>query len=410
MAVYYIDPENGEPVNSGLRPEQPLNTNKNLYLMPGDSVLFKRGSLIRDSLWNVNGADDKPITYGAYGEGENPVFCGSWDVSRECDWKELSAHLWKCTRSFPTAVCNLVFNQSFGGSMQWTVNELKEQGDWWDSTCEGITRDEQEVLLYSLDNPAKVYDRIECVLLIHEQLAYAGHNMIIQDLTFCNNGFGIAGETGSRNLTIRNCRFEFIGGQIWSQDEKIRFGNAVEFWNTAENVIVECCVFKEIYDSAVTHQGSEECRAAEGLWIRDNLFLKCGMAAYEQRDVVPRSGEFRNNVCADAGCGFSHLRIKHPRTSEIWPQPMGHHIFLWRMEKPTDDSHFVIANNVFLNAPYGAAIYSVMHPEAEEQLIIDNNVYLMKERALIIRMAGQNFDSFEAYRSATGREIHSTEG
>ena len=65
------------------------------------------------------------------------------------------------------------------------------------------------------------------------------------------------------------------------------------YWTTAENILVERCVFYDIYDSAVTHQGpGEKCDCARNLAFKHNIFLRCGMAAYEQRDKLPLSGEF----------------------------------------------------------------------------------------------------------------------
>ena len=152
--------------------------------------------------------------------------------------------------------------------------------------------------------------------------------MVISDLEFRNNGLhGIAGEEGGRNLHIKNCRFTKIGGAVWDKDQKIRFGNAFECWNVAENVEVEHCVFDDIYDSAVTHQGGADCKPAYHFLIRSNTFRRCGMAAYEQRDLLPTYAEFTANVCEDAGEGFSRLGETMPRRSEIWPQPMGHHMF-----------------------------------------------------------------------------------
>ena len=64
-----------------------------------------------------------------------------------------------------------------------------------------------------------------------------------------------------------------------------------------------------------------------------------------------------------------------PRQSEIWPQPMGHHIFLWRIKNPTENGGIKIENNVFGDAIYGKAIYSIIDKEAEKQLIIKDNEY-----------------------------------
>lgn len=100
MAVYYIDNVAGKAENDGKSPEFPLNTNIGLTVSPGDSVLFKRGSFIRGALNNVEGEEGNPITYGAYGEGENPIFCGSEDVSGENDWTETEKTFGDATKIF----------------------------------------------------------------------------------------------------------------------------------------------------------------------------------------------------------------------------------------------------------------------------------------------------------------------
>ena len=296
---------------------------------------------------------------------------------------EQEPNIGKCLHPLSTEVCNIIFQDAPCGVLQWEKKDLKQAGDWWDSAFgrDIALGDEHTVLLYCEQNPALEYSHIECVLRVHRSLANTGHDMVIQDLTFCNNGVhGIAGEQPVKNLLISNCRFEYIGGCVWDKAQKIRFGNGVECWNVAENVTVEQCAFHEIYDSGVTHQGGRECKAADGFWIRNNFFNACGMAAYEQRDVLPLKGEFVNNVCVNAGNGFSHFRTPLPRMSEIWPQPMGHHIFLWRIENTTEGSQFAIQRNVFGDAHYGSAIYSIISKKSHDQLLIGNNVYIENKK------------------------------
>jgi len=413
MAVYYIDPINGVDLNNGLQESVPIKSNREIDVKPGDTVLFKRGSMIRDALWNVDGEPGAPITYGAYGEGENPVFCGSVDVSGCENWVEVSENIWKCIRELKTEVCNFVFEQSFCGALRWEKEDLKEQGDWWDN-CFGYgnkdkTCEDHTVLMYSEKNPGEFYHHIECVQRENRFLARNGHHVRIQDITFRNNGVhAVAGVVEPDNVTIENCRFEFIGGSVWSKELKIRFGNGVECWDAAEDIIVRNCVFYEIYDSGFTHQGGgRSCKPAKRVDCSHNIFIKCGMAAYEQRDVLPESLRFCDNICMDAGKGFSGLGEVMPRKSEIWPQPMGHHIFLWRISQSTQDANFEIKNNVFLDAPYGAAIYSIIAKEAEEQIDIDNNTYYMQQKTLLNRYMGEDYTSFAAYREACKKELNS---
>ena len=75
--VYYIDSENGDSSNDGLSPEKPLKSEMKLFqegLQPGDTVLFRRGTTCKDRLrLKVSGTAEKPITVGAYGEGDAPL-------------------------------------------------------------------------------------------------------------------------------------------------------------------------------------------------------------------------------------------------------------------------------------------------------------------------------------------------
>ena len=87
------------------------------------------------------------------------------------------------------------------------------------------------------------------------------------------------------------------------------------------------------------------------------------------------SSLFSGNICTAAGEGFSHAGIELPRYSEIYPQPMGHHIFMWRIDSYKGKSDFKITGNTFGDAPYGAIIYSICGHEPEEKIEIDNNLY-----------------------------------
>lgn len=406
MAIYYIDALNGNNNNDGLSEKTPLKDEKEIAMKPGDTVLFKRGSFIRDRLYNVCGEEGNPITYGAHGEGEKPVFCGSVSLDDEELWYEEKENIWVTEAIENDEVGNFVFNNSeFYGTLRWTKEELKEQGDFFDE-CLGYLEHKKEiplrhkVYLYSIGNPAKVYKSIECVTYGSRCLASNGHDIVFKDLKFINSGVhAIAGDAESRNVQVLNCEFENIGGCVWDCNLKVRFGNGVEFWDVAENIEISGCYFNNIYDSATTHQGMDKCKPAKNLAITDNVFIKCGMAAYEQRDKLPICSKFNNNICVDAGDGFSKQGEVMPRRSEIWPEPMGHHVFLWRIDEKTEGGSLEIRNNVFYNAPYGAAIYSIISQDAEKQIDLEGNIYYTENQQLLNRWNGVNYKTFEEYLS-----------
>lgn len=406
MAVYYIDFLNGDDSLDGLSPSNAKKDHTLIDVKAGDSLLFKRGGILRGRLTLCEGTEDKPIYYGAYGEGEAPIICGSVSLSSPELWRATEREfVWECLASINGDVGNFLLNGESVATLRWSSEELCSEGDFFDSRfADGEQRhrrySKQKVLFYSQKNPAEAYENIECISYSTRALGVLCSNIIIEDIAFKNIGVhALAGQ--GKNIKIRRCSFENIGGCAWNNNLKIRFGNGIEFWNYAENVLIEECSFKNIYDSCVTHQGGgEELRPAKNFICRKNIFDTYGMAALELRDVVARGFFFEKNVCINAGCGFAMLGEKTPRSSEIWPQPMGHHVFLWRMEGATEGGCVQISENEFGRAPVGAAIYSIIAPEAEAQFKIEGNKYIA-DGGLLIRFNGENFTDITDCARAT---------
>lgn len=409
MATYYIDCVGGNDSRDGLSPETARRNYVDIVLEQGDSVLFKRGSFYRDKL------HAKPhVSYGAYGEGDMPTFCGSTDISDESDWIQTEReNIWLCTKAIPGDVGNLVFGENECSAIfRWELDDLRGAGEFYDAkNIFGDRRKDEEtepsLYLFSHENPAKAYPHIEAISYNTRQLVKLGDGMSFEGLRFINSGVHAMAGSGS-NITVKDCVFENIGGCAWSNPLRIRFGNGFEIWERGDDILVENCQFKNIYDSCVTHQGpGEHTKPAERFICRECRFDTYGMAAFEYRDKLPIDSEFTGNVCLRAGCGFAMLGETLPRKSEIWPQPMGHHIFMWRIDVATEGGRLNITNNYFGSAPVGAAIYSIISPEAEAQVHLDGNLYT-KNSTLLNRFGGENFADLEAYKTKTGKDTHST--
>lgn len=409
MSTYYIDHINGNDKNDGLSPENAKKNYTDIALEKGDTVLFKRGSFYRDKLHA-----QAHIFYGAYGEGEMPTFCGSTDVSLESDWiKTDIPNVWKCVKDIPGDVGNIVFNENdCTATFRWRLEDLASQGEFFDGRStlgdrQELKTNESEFYLYSNGNPAKIYSHIEAISYHTRQLVSLRDGMSFNGLRFINSGVhGMAGQ--GDNITVRNCVFENIGGCAWSHPLEIRFGNGFEIWHFGNNILLENCSFKNVYDSCVTHQGPGEItQPANNFVCRNCTFDTYGMAAFEYRDKLPINSSFTNNVCLNAGCGFAMLGETLPRKSEIWPQPMGHHIFMWRIPEASEGGDLVIKDNVFGYAPVGAAIYSIISPEAEAQVTLDNNKYT-KNDVLLNRWGGVDYNDLNEYKKASGQDNNSS--
>jgi predicted outer membrane repeat protein len=211
------------------------------------------------------------------------------------------------------------------------------------------------------------------VLWGQRRLAGGQSHIILENLSFCNSGVHGYQETHARNITIRNCEFKHVGGAVWHREHRIRFGNGVEFWDGASDIMVEGCLFDNIYDSAVTHQGGETRNIPERLTFRDNLFIDCGLSAYESREPA-RDVYFEHNTCINSGGGFAMQGEVPPRQLDPYPQPVGYHVFIFHIDAGTQPGPVYIRHNLFCEG-YGAAISAIVDPADARKFVIDHNSY-----------------------------------
>lgn len=382
--TYHIDPAGGNDANDGLSPSKPFKNYIGHKFIGGDRVLFKRGGVIRDALHAYSGEEHAPIIYGAYGNGPRPVFLGSLALGNPDKWIEERPSIWRCKDAMPSEVCNIVFNNGQScGNLRWRGEELHQPGEWH-YTGLGKIRGGDILYLCSPTNPGNAYADIECSLWGQRRLVGGEHDVILENLSFRNSGVHGYQESHARRVVIRNCEFRFIGGAVWNRNNRIRFGNGVEFWDGASDVTVESCVFDNIYDAGVTHQGGGTQHIPERVRFRNNLFLHCGLAAYESREPS-RDVYFEYNTCIGSGGGFSMQGEDPPRRSEPYPQPLGYHVWAWLIDAHTQPGNVYVRHNVFCESA-GAAICLTVDPADAKKFQLDHNAYWQTGEKPLIRV------------------------
>ena len=407
--TYHIDPTDGNDDNDGMTPSRPLKTHAGRQFTGGDRVLFKRGAVIRGSLHTCNGTEQSPIVYGTYGDGPKPAFLGSRPVGTPDKWVEERPSIWRCTDSPPSEVCNLVFNNGAScGILRWQSEDLRQPGDWHYTGFGKQQQGGDALYLCSPTNPGRAYDSIECVLWGQRKLVGGEHHVILENLSFQNSGVHGYQEFHPQQVVIRNCDFRFIGGAVWNRERRIRFGNAVELWDGAKDIRVEGCLFDNIYDSGVTHQGGGTKNIPERVLFHNNLFVDIGLAAYESREPS-REVYFEHNTCLNAGGGFAMQGETPPRRSDPYPQPVGYHVWAWMIEPHTQPGNVYIRHNIFCES-FGPAVCLSVDPADAQQFLLDHNCYWKTTPGRLIEWGGgRSYEAseFARYQAECSRDEHS---
>lgn len=291
-------------------------------------------------------------------------------------------------------VGNIILDGKKAAFKRWTLDDLKQNDDY----C--YNRSEGRVWYRSDKNPALRYDSIEAAVSRHivdlsgvEWAVFDG-----LDLRYgAAHGFG---GSGNACVTIRNCDLSWIGGGDQylegGSGRRVRFGNAIEFWSSGRDHLVENCRIWEVYDAAITNQGAG-VNVERNIVYRNNLIWNCEYSfEYWNRgpESITENVEFVDNVCLNAGRGWGHAQR---------PDPNGRCVMFYANSAQT--KNLVLRGNVFANATE-----SLVRSDVEwtpEQPRFEGNVYWQDDASLpYVRWLHKNYaqDEFDAWKKAAQQE------
>ncbi len=269
--VYYIS-NNGNDNNSGKSPEEAWATvghylKNTEQLMPGDAVLFERGSTFRltEHTKMVNG-----VTYGAYGEGSKPVLLGSEDnYAGKGYWSKVGENLWKCTLEDDWDAGNMFFDE--GKYFGWKRRYLKDCKKDFDFCHD---RPNKTLYLYLTgESPETRFYNIEIGRRFHGLYCFGSTDIVIDNLCIkYTAAHGIA-LFDAKNVKVSNCEIGYIGGAYHSYNYEedgnlCRFGNGIENYGRSLGFTIENCWVYQCYDAGITPQGTKD---HDGVLFKDNL-------------------------------------------------------------------------------------------------------------------------------------------
>lgn len=377
--VYYFS-ESGDDLNDGLSPQTPLKSYLHIADLPlkaGDSVLFERGSLFRTSnrIEVANG-----VYYGAYGTGEKPRIYGSLrDYADPTIWNKSSCdYIWETPLKTNEIAGMINFNNDECiGVWKPAKDDLKIDGDFYHDNEKGI------FYLYLQDgNPGEVFDNIEIattMMFMYAARPEWAENITIENLCMKYATFGPVDICLPLNVRVSNCEIGWHGGRVFSRSNGVivRYGNAIEFWYRASDVVVESCWIYQIFDAAITFQGQYNKQQARfnNIRFQNNLIEYCSMnleywAGTPEDEKTPYISNisFNNNIIRFGGYGWGGIQR---------PDKDGQGMLLgWNYSY--DDMHdFVMSENI-LDCADCHMIYLKL-PKEQDGLMATNNTYYQKK-------------------------------
>lgn len=377
MSIYYIS-SGGNDGSNGLSPESPWKTLGCIkrFVKGGDTVRLKCGDVFFGRIELPPGTGKNRTVIESYGEGEKPQvtrykIAGSpeiWECAGKNIWR---ADMAKCRGDKSSDGSNVGFIQINGknhGFKKFALTDLKKQWDFY-SLPEGL-------YVYSDKNP--------CEYSEHIYIAAAGSAVMLGDNTEISGidiyGGGSHGITGSvKNAKITDCRIHDFGGAHLVTDKRpnIRFGNGIELWSDAQDILIQNCKIYNIYDVAFTMQGFPEKGGWKNVVFRNNILWN-NQQSFEiwTQDENPGSGMkdcvFENNLCLNAGYCWSYPS-RPDKMNAV-------HLLMYALNCEYHD--ITIKNNTFYN-PRKSLYYSASG-KIPKDYKSDNNVIFLREGQGII--------------------------
>ena len=401
--TYHVDATRGDDARDGLSPGaawRSLPRVNEARLQPGDRVLFRRGETWRGQLIPHSGSEAVAITYGAFGEGDKPVLLGSVAMNRVPDWQSAGPGIWATTEDnqplpLSVDVGNVIFDRGAAvGVKKWRIADLRQEGDYYYDSRR------RQVLLCSAANPAAGHRSIELALKRHV-IDEGGRSYVTYENLALRYGaaHGIGGGS-THHITVRDCDISYIGGGhqgTTPAGKPVRFGNGVEFWAGAHDCLVEGCRLWEIYDAALTNQGSGT-NVQENITYRRNVIWNSEYSfEYWNRDQTSRTRNirFEHNTCVNAGYGWGH----HQR-----PDPNGRHLMFYDNTAATEA--VFVCDNIFCNAT--DSCLRLHGRDWTASLTMDRNCWFQSQGPILLWGVQQvGADQFDAFRRQHGFDAHS---
>ena len=401
VKTYYVSANgtstDGTDINN---PMSLKEANKKTYY-GNEKVLFKcRDTFYGTINFNVEATEDEMFYIGSYGEGEKPIISGANILINRDAWEIDENEIYKLDLSDYSNFegigktywdpYNISFiadeQENIYGARKSTKEELDNEYEFY---CE-----DNYLYLKSSKNPSDSLGKIKIVP--RNCLVKVSSNMILDGLDIQYAGVHGISKTDDdiSNVYIHDCVVQNIGGAVQNKNTFTRYGNGIEFWNQAKNVLVENCIIRNTYDTGFTFQGTSVTSGFENIVARDNIFINCtySVEIFCRNDSLGDDGieigiskcDITNNISINQGRGWGY---------EVRPDKyVASELVTWSLPKTKTD--FVVKNNTYYNSR-NIRYYSSNEKNnnaLKNDVEVNNNTMYLSENTTLINSTGNYQD------------------
>lgn len=377
VKTYYVSANgtstDGTDINNPMSLEE---ANKKIYY-GNEKVLFKCGDTFYGTMnFDVQAQEDEMFYIGSYGEGEKPIISGANILTNRNAWQLEEEGVYKIDLSdysnfegigktyYGPYNIGFIANEqgNIFGNRKSSKEKLENENDFY---CES-----NYLYIKSNLNPSDELGKIKFVP--RNNLVRLSSNTILNGLNIQYTGaHGIMKNTSTvKNIYIHNCIIQNIGGSVQINSSFTRYGNAIEFGNQGENILVENCIMRNTYDAGFTFQGSAVVTGFRNIIARNNILINCTypIEIFCRNDALGINGisigisecSVTDNISINQGqCwGYNVRPDKNPAAELV----------VWNL--PIDKTDLKVKNNTYFNSRNIRYYY----PKGKMEDILKNNV------------------------------------
>lgn len=283
MITYYVSSSEGDDNNLGLSPNEPKKTFDQFSGKSNITILLKCGDVFEMEEGFAAGSG---CIYATYGQGSRPVVSYYHELNVPFVHLDGYANIWVADLLNVSGIyngkedkdnCNigqLVIN----GEINWkrvvcstdaydTFDfpgdlQARADGSW------NVDWLQSKLYLYSVEDPNT--KDIWVAPDVHGIVFEGDSNTVLKGWTITGAGAHGCNIKEAKNVDIRNCFFYNIGGSV-HRSAGIRYGNAVQVWNSGSSINITHNYADWVFDSCYTNQGSSDTCYCENVVFEKNI-------------------------------------------------------------------------------------------------------------------------------------------